>query len=119
MSIGQIWYRFMCPLLQSTFSARDSAKQTGHGMSLGVGLLPSLEKGNAAALAHEGDVVECDTRSHCSTLDLPPADTGSACSWSLIAHVRWWQPVPEQGQWDQELTEQIKACLQVLSCIGL
>ena len=45
-------------LLQSTFTTRNTAKQTEHGKEFGSRFFPSLENGNAAALAHAGDVVE-------------------------------------------------------------
>lgn len=102
--------------LPETLASKQSMEE-----SLGAGHFLNLEKGNAAALAHAGDVVECCARPHCSTLNLPPADMGSISSLSLLAVVWWWQPVPvpERDQRDQELAEQIEAHLQVLSGTGL
>lgn len=59
-------------------------KQTEHGREFFL----NLEKGNAAALAHAGDMVECCARPHCSTLNLPPADMGSISGLSLLAVVQ-------------------------------
>lgn len=100
---GSRVFSFKAPSLPEILPSKQHRRQSGGRP------FPSVEKGNAAALAHTGDVVERSTGPHCSTLNLPPADMGSISSWSLLPQVQWWQPVPvpEWDQWDQELTEQI------------
>lgn len=103
MTISQTCCRFMCLLLQSTFPARDTTKQTEHRRGFWSRSSLQSEESTAASLAHAGTVVDCGTRPHCSTLNLPSADTSSVGGFSLLARVQWRQPVPvlEQYQWDQ------------------
>ena len=77
---GSCVFSFKAPSLPETLPSKQSTEE-----SLGADHFPNLEKGNAAALALAGDVVECCTRSHYSTLNLPPADMGSISGLSLLA----------------------------------